>query len=63
MPTGPDLTISITIANLKKRAAKYKRERDKATRLLCQIVGEIEGDGYTFNEELTEWWRKEKAGK
>jgi hypothetical protein len=53
---SPDMAISMTIANLKKRSDKYKRELDKATRLLCQVVGEMELDGYTFNEELTKWW-------
>jgi hypothetical protein len=59
----PDMSISMTIDNLKKRAARYKRERDKATKLLCQVVGEMESDGYTFNEELTTWWKKAKARK
>ena len=39
---------------------KHRRELDKVTRLLCEIVGEIEGDGYTFNKEVTEWWEKHK---
>jgi len=41
-----------------RRMNRYKRELDKVTRLLCEIVGEIEGDGYTFNKEVTAWWEK-----
>lgn len=43
-----------------RRMNKYRRELDKVTRLLCEVVGEIEGDGYTFNKEVTKWWEKHK---
>jgi hypothetical protein len=59
---SPDMTISMTIANLKKRAARYRRERDTATRHLATVLGEMELDGYTFNEELTTW-RKQNGDK
>jgi hypothetical protein len=39
-----------------RRMNKYKRDLDKVTRLLCKIMGEISGDGYTFDEEATKWW-------
>ncbi len=60
---GPDFTISLAIENLKKRAAKYKRERDTNARHLAQILNEMELDGYTFNEELTTWRKKYNGGK
>lgn len=59
-PEPVDLTISMTIANLKKRAAKYKRERDTYARHLARILDEMELDGYTFNEELTAWRKAHK---
>lgn len=43
-----------------RRMNKYKRDLDKATRLLCKIMGEISADGYTFDEEATKWWEKHK---
>jgi len=60
MAAGPDLTISLTIANLKKRAAKYKRERDTNARHLAKVLDEMELDGYTFNKELTAWRKEHK---
>lgn len=42
---------------------QLRKELDLVTRLLYQVVGEMELDGYTFNEELTEWWEKAKARK
>jgi len=43
-----------------RRMNKYKRELDKATKLLCKIMGEISEDGYTFDEEATKWYEKHK---
>jgi len=49
-----------SLVSTTRRMNKYKRELDKATKLLCKIMGEIERDGYTFDEEATKWYEKHK---
>ena len=44
----------------RRAMVKLRQELAQVTRLLRQVVGEMESDGYTFNEELTDRWEKAK---
>jgi hypothetical protein len=52
-----------TLGQNRRAMIELRRDLAQATRLLCQVVGEMESDGYTFNYELTTWWNAHKKDK
>jgi hypothetical protein len=52
-----------TLGQNRRAMIELRKELEQATRLLCQVVGEMETDGYTFNYELTTWWNLHKKKK